>query len=81
MLVDTVEVVSSETGEDDATPQQVEDRHQDLVGDGHSRLLCRHPRLEPVELVAPTRQTLPQTSHAKQSRQAAQVIPLERSLL
>ena len=52
VLVEAVEVIVAQIGEGDAALEHVEDRDQDLVGDGHGRLLRAHPGLQAMELVA-----------------------------
>src|SRR3954469_2762420 len=52
VFVDAVEVVGTEVSEGDGALQYVEGSDQDLVRDGHGRLLRPHARPQPVELVA-----------------------------
>src|SRR5215218_11224370 len=52
VLVDAVDVIGTEVGEGDGALQHVEGSDQDLVRDGHGRLLGTHARPQPVELVA-----------------------------
>src|SRR4051812_25304938 len=52
VLVEAIEVVGSEIGEGSTALQHVEDGDQDLVADGHGRLLRSRTCPEPVKLVA-----------------------------
>jgi hypothetical protein len=52
LRVDVVEVVGAEVGEGDGAPRHVEGGDQDLVRDGHGRLLGAQARPQPVVLVA-----------------------------
>ena len=52
MLVQAVKVIATKINEGDAALEHVKDRNQDLVGDGHSRLLRAHPSFQAIKLVA-----------------------------